>query len=183
MKVQRISLRVAQTGRDFGKVGFAKSGSQIKKSPPHWRREGPNLIREHAYVRPRPLALCQQRICEKRFICVQNRVPRDSERTSQRACGGKARSRRQLLFENGLPQLIVDLAVQRARRLRFDPQGRHGRVSRALQSGTFAAKVALYQLPFLGGQSSGPNLIRSIFQDSTKNAACLEYRTFLGRGK
>ena len=64
-------------------------------------------------MRPRALARCQQRICIERFICVENRVPRDSERTCQSACRGKARSRGQLLFENRLAQLIVDLAVQR----------------------------------------------------------------------
>jgi hypothetical protein len=151
MKVQRISVGVVQTGRDVGKTGFAKSGPQIERSP-HWRREGPDLIRGHAYARPRPLARCNQRIYNKRFICVENRVPRHSERTSQSARGGEARSRAQLLFENRLPQLIVDLAIQRASRLRLDPQGQHGRARWALQSGTFAAKVALYQLPLLDGQ-------------------------------
>jgi hypothetical protein len=103
---------------------------------PHWRRERPDLIRGHAHVRPRALARCQHRIRNKRFICVENRVARDAERTCQSACGRQARSRGQLLFENRLPQLIVDLVVQRTRRLRFDPQGRHGRVRWALQSGT-----------------------------------------------
>jgi catechol 2,3-dioxygenase-like lactoylglutathione lyase family enzyme len=56
------------------------------------------------------------------------------------------------LFENRLPQLIVDLAVQRAGGLRLDPQGRHECVHSALQSGTLAAKVALYLLPFLDEQ-------------------------------
>jgi hypothetical protein len=154
MKVQRISVGVAETGRDCGKAGFAKSGPQIEGSP-HRRRERPDLIRGHAHVRPRALARDQQRIGNERFICVENRVPRDSERTRQSACRGKARSSGQLLFENRLAQLNVDLAVQRARKPRLDRQGQHGRVRMAFKVVPFVGKVALYRLPFLDGQLQG----------------------------
>jgi hypothetical protein len=54
------------------------------------------------------------------------------------------------LFENCLPQLIVDLAVQRARRLRLDRQGWHGRVRRALQSGTLYGESGSLPTTILG---------------------------------
>jgi len=54
-------------------------------------------------MRARALPRFQQRIPNKRFICVEDRVPRNSERACQSARGRKARSRRQLLFENRLP--------------------------------------------------------------------------------
>ena len=60
------------------------------------------------------------------------------------------RSRQQLPFENRLPQLIVDLLVQRAGELRLDLQVWHAPVCWALQSGTLRGEVALYLLPFLG---------------------------------
>ena len=44
MKVQGISVGVAQTSRGYGKAGFAKSGPQIER-PAHRRRERPDLIR------------------------------------------------------------------------------------------------------------------------------------------
>ena len=149
MKVQRISVGVVQAGRDCRKAGFAKSGPQIER-PPHRRRERPDLIRWRAHVRTRALTRRQQRIRNKRFICVEDRVPRDSERTRQSACGGKARSRGQLLFENRLPQLIVDLAVQRARRLRLDRHGWYERVRRALQSGTLCSESGSLPTTILG---------------------------------
>jgi hypothetical protein len=63
MKVQRISVRVAQTGRGCGKAGFAKCGPQVERSP-HRRREPPDLFRGHAHVRARTLARRQQRVCD-----------------------------------------------------------------------------------------------------------------------
>ena len=149
MKVQKISVGVVQAGRDCRKAGFAKSGPQIER-PPRRGRERPDLIRGHAHVRARALTRHQQRIRNKRFICVEDRVPRDSERTRQSACGRKARSRGQLLFENRLPQLIVDLAVQRARRLRLDRHGWYERVRRALQSGTLCSESGSLPTTILG---------------------------------
>jgi len=122
--------------------------TQIERSL-HRRRKGVDLSRGRAYVRPRALARCQQRIRNKRFICVENRVPRNSEHACQSACRGQARSRGQLLVENRLAQLIVDLAIQRAGGLELDPQGRHGRVRGTLQSGTLPEKADLCQVPFL----------------------------------
>ena len=153
MKVQGISVGVAQTSRGYGKAGSAKSGPQIERpahrrrerpdlirGPPHRRRERADLICGHAYVRARALARSQQRIGNKRFIGVEDGVARDSERACQSAGGRKARSRGQLLLENRPAQLIVDLAVQRALGPRHDPQSRHGRVRGALQSGTLCGE-------------------------------------------
>ncbi len=99
-------------------------------------------------MRARALARYQKRICDKRFIRVQHRVPRDPERACQRARGGKARSREQRPFENRLPQLIVDWW--------YIGQPDCGSILRAGVGGfagrfklvPFAVKVALYQLPF-----------------------------------
>jgi hypothetical protein len=44
------------------------------------------------------------------------------------------------LFENQLPQLLVELAVQRAGRLRLDLEGVHWRLPWTLQSGTPGCK-------------------------------------------
>jgi hypothetical protein len=151
MKVEGISVGVAQTGRGCRKAGFAQNGPQIERSP-HRRRERPDLIRRHAHVCARALARGQQRICNKRFICVEDGVSRDSERACQSACGGKTCSRGQLLFENRLPQLIVNLAVQRACGLRLDLQGRHGRVRLALQSGTLCSESGSLPTAILDGQ-------------------------------
>jgi hypothetical protein len=110
MKVQGISVRIAQASRGCGKVGSAKNGPQVER-PPHRSRERPDFIRGAGYVRTRTLVRCQQRIRNKSFICVDDRVPGNSECARQRARGGKVRPRRQPLFENCLPQLIVELAV------------------------------------------------------------------------
>jgi len=152
MKVEGISVGVAQTGRGCRKAGFAENGPQIERSP-HWRRERADLIHRHAHVCTRALARSQQRICNKRFICVEDGVSRNSEHACQSACGGKTCSRRQLLFENRLPHLIVNLAVQRACRLRLDLQGRHGRVRWALQSGTLRGESGSLPTTILDGQS------------------------------
>jgi hypothetical protein len=110
MKVQGISVGIAQASRACGKAGFAKSGRQVER-PPHRSRERPDIIRGAAYVRARTLVRCQQRNRNKSFICVDDRVPGDSECPCQRARGGKARSRGEPLFENRLPELIIELAV------------------------------------------------------------------------
>jgi hypothetical protein len=44
------------------------------------------------------------------------------------------------LFENQLPQLLVELAVQRAGRVRLDLEGEHWRLHWTLQSGTLGRK-------------------------------------------
>jgi hypothetical protein len=152
MKVEGISVRITQTGRGCRKAGLAQNGPQIERSP-HWRREPPDLIHRHAHVCARALARGQQRICNKRFICVEDGVSRDSERACQSACRGKTCSRGQLLFENRLPHLIVNLAVQRACGLRLDLQGRHGRVRWALQNGTLCGESGSLPTTILDGQS------------------------------
>lgn len=106
MKVQGISVGIAQASRGCRKAGFAKSGPQVER-PPHRSRERPDFIRGAAHVRARTLLRCQQRIRSKSLICVDDRVPADSECACQRARGGKVRSRGQPLFENRLPELIV----------------------------------------------------------------------------
>src|SRR5260370_20958664 len=50
MKVQGISVGVAQTSRGYWKAGFAKSGPQIER-PAHRRRERPDLIRGPPHLR------------------------------------------------------------------------------------------------------------------------------------
>src|ERR1700691_495783 len=59
MKVQGISVEMAQQSRGCGKAGFAKSGPQVER-PPHRSGERPDFIQGAAYVRARTLVRSQQ---------------------------------------------------------------------------------------------------------------------------